>query len=334
MIDNFIAKSYFNYSGYIFRMFPGLLSLILPKTIVVEASNMCMLRCPACATVNYSRRPKGVMSFELFKFLADSIDWKLKRINFSYAGEPLINHDLFKMVRYAADKGIDSIVETNGMLLEGCVEDIIESGLYKLNVAFDGISQGAVEKYRKGIDFDKVVSGVRKLTQAKKRKGLNKPEIHLQLIVMKHNQDSIDAVIAMAKELGVDFVDFKSMILSGGSGLSLQEKDKLASEYLPTENEFLRYEHTGERWQIKKSLRGFCSHVLSDTVIMWNGDVTVCTMDVEGRFVMGNIRKGSLHKIWRSRGYYQTRKKILLRRFPECNECGYLLSDFRSIKLR
>ncbi|MDP2905992.1 MAG: radical SAM protein, partial [Candidatus Omnitrophota bacterium] len=148
LIDNFIVKSYFNYSGYLFRVFPGLLSFVLPRTLVVEASNMCMLKCPVCATVNYSKRQKGLMPFELFKGLLDSIDWKLRRINFSYAGEPLVNPDLFKMVGYAAAKGIDSIVETNGMLLEDRIDDILSSGLYKLNIAFDGINQEMASLYR------------------------------------------------------------------------------------------------------------------------------------------------------------------------------------------
>ncbi|MDP2905330.1 MAG: radical SAM protein [Candidatus Omnitrophota bacterium] len=334
MIDNFIVKSYFNYSGYLFRVFPGLLSFVLPRTLVVEASNMCMLKCPVCATVNSSRRQKGVMPFELFKSLIDGIDWKLRRINFSYAGEPLVNPDLFKMVGYAAAKGIDSIVETNGMLLEDRIDDILSSGLYKLNIAFDGINQEMASLYRKGLNFDKVVSGVRRLTRERKKRGSRIPGIHLQFIVMKHNQSGIDAAISMAEELGADFIDFKSMILSGGSGLSAEEKNRFAGEYLPDECEYLRYEKKNGEWQIKEPRRTFCPHILSDAVVMWNGDVTICTMDVEGKFAVGNIKDGSLRSIWKSARYVQLRKFVLLSKLPECRECGYLLSDFRAVRIK
>ncbi len=277
---------------------------------------------------------KGVMSFELFKSLVDGIDWKLKRINFSYAGEPLVNPDLFKMVEYAAGKGIDSIVETNGMLLDGRVEDILSCGLSKLNIAFDGTNQKMASKYRQGLNFDKVVSGVRRLTQERKTRNSKTPEIHLQFIVMKHNQDSIDAAISMAEEFGVDFIDFKSMILSAGSGLSIGEKDRFASEFLPDECEYLRYEKNNGQWQMKRSRQGFCPHILSDTVVMWNGDVTVCTMDVEGKFVVGNIIKEPLRRIWKSSKYSRLRKQILSRKLIECRECGYHFSDFRAVRTK
>ena len=293
-----------------------------------------MLKCPACATVNSAQREKGLMTFELFTSIVDSIDWKLKRINFSYAGEPFVNPDLFKMVEYVAGKGIDSIVETNGMLLEDRVEDILSCGLSKLNIAFDGTDQEMASKYRQGLNFDKVVSGVRRLMQERKVRDSKTPEIHLQFIVMKHNQGSIDAAISMAEEFGVDFIDFKSMILSGGSGLNAGEKDKFASDFLPDECEYLRYERNNGHWQMKRSRQGFCPHILSDTVVTWNGDVTVCTMDVEGKFVVGNIVKEPLRRIWKSSKYLRLRKQILSRKLTECRECGYLLSDFKAVRIK
>ena len=216
MITNALVKTYFNYSGYLFRIFPGLLGHILPRTLVVEASNICMLKCPACTTVNASAREKGVMPFDTFRHIIDSTDWKIKRINFSYAGEPLINPDLAKMIRYAKEKGINLIVETNGMLLEERAIELTGCGLQKLSIAFDGINQDMVSKYRRGIDFEKVVSGIRRIVSEKKERRSQFPEIHLQLIVMKHNQAYLNQVISMAKALGADFLDIKTMILSGG----------------------------------------------------------------------------------------------------------------------
>lgn len=293
-----------------------------------------MLNCPACATVNSAKRLKGTMSFDTFKFLLDDIDWNIKRINFSYAGEPLVNPDLFKMVRYARDRGIDSIVETNGMLLGDSINELLESGLDKLNIAFDGTNQENISRYRAGIKFDTVLTGIRHLTLERARRHLQVPQIHLQFIVMKHNQDYMDEAIKMAGELGVDFIDFKSMILSGGLGLSKETKRQLALEYLPNVDEFLRYELIGDEWQLKKSHDRFCTHILSDTVIMWNGDVTICTMDVQGDLVLGNIFESPLRKIWISNKYRDIRKKVFSKNLEACKECGYFLSDFKCVKVK
>jgi len=334
MITNAIVKTYFKYSGYLFRIFPGLLSHILPRTLVVEASNICMLKCPACATVNASTREKGIMSFDTFKHIIDSTDWKIKRINFSYAGEPLINPVLAKMIRYAKEKGINSIVETNGMLLEERAIELVGCGLQKLSIAFDGINQDMVSKYRRGIDFEKVILGIKRIVSEKKEHLSQFPEIHLQLIVMKHNQAYLNQVISMAKTLGADFLDIKTMILAGGHGLCEDEKGKLAKEFLPTKKEYLRYQSGVSEWRLKSNSRRFCSHILSDTVIMWNGDVTICTMDVGGKLVVGNILNEPLGKIWRGMKYRRMRKYALNGSLSECSSCAYLVSDFRSVNLR
>ena len=334
MINNIFIKAYFGYGGHVLKRLPGLFAFILPKTIVVEASNMCMLKCPACATVSSSKRKQGLMPFETFKDLIDNIDWKLKRINFSYAGEPLANPQVLRMVKYAKQRGIDSVIETNGMLLIERVDELLESGLQKLNIAFDGINQEMVSKYRVGIDFEKVISGIQQLVSERKKRGFTYPEIHLQLIVMKHNENAIDKVIKMAQELGADFIDIKSMIIGGGYGLSQKDKDKIAFEYLPERKEFMRYDRHETRWKLKKGRRCFCTHLLSDAVVTWTGDVTICTMDVGGRLVVGNIHKASLRKIWVSKDYNIKRRLAFASALEECKDCDYLVSDFKLIKLR
>ncbi|MDD2688914.1 MAG: radical SAM protein [Candidatus Omnitrophica bacterium] len=333
-MKNILTKIYFKYAGHIFSLLPWLLNFIPPRTLVVEASNMCVLNCPACTTVNLSKRAKGKMSFGVFKILLDGIDWKPKQINFSFAGEPLLNHELFKMIRYAKDKGIDSVVETNGMLLSGCIDELLDSGIYKLNIAFDGISQENISKYRRGMDFNVLLSAIRQLVATRARRNLRRPKVHLQFIVMKHNQDYIDRAIEMAKELEVDAIDFKSMIISVGLGFNREARQKHALEYLPDLEEFLRYKQIEGEWQLKENYRGFCTQVLSDAVIMWNGDVTVCSMDVQGDLVVGNILKSPLRKIWVSNKYSDLRQRILKRQLESCGDCGYLLGIFKSVKVK
>jgi len=333
LINNFLVRSYFNYGGYLFRLFPGLMSFLLPRTLVVEASNMCMLKCPACATIRPSyKRQRGVMPFATFKLLIDQIDWKVNRINFSYSGEPLVNPDIFKMVKYAGERGISTIIETNGMLLDDRIHDLLESGLTKLNIAFDGVSQDVISKYRVGLDYNKSINGIRRLIREKAERHIGLPEVHLQFIVMKHNQDYMQEAIDLANSLGADFIDFKSMILSGGSGLSKETKEALASKYLPDSDKFSRYERGRNGWRLKKGRQGFCNHPLSDAVIMLNGDVTVCTMDVDGNLSVGNIFKAPLRKIWKSKQYAKRRRDILFRDLAECKECCLLPSDFKTVR--
>jgi len=332
-MNSVIAKTYFNCAGYAVKTFPRLTSFVLPKTVVVEATNMCMLKCPACATTNTSRRKKGVMPYATFKHLIDGIDWKPKRINFSYAGEPLLNTDLSRMIEYAAGKGIDSIVETNGMLLEKYADDLLRAGLYKLIIAFDGINQETVSKYRKGIDFDAVLRGIHRYTSGRDEGAYPKSEVGLQFIVMKHNQHLTDKAVEMAGQLRVDYIDFKSMALSSGSGLSSETMEDVAMKYLPDSKEFTRYKRKNGKWRLIGSRDQFCTYLTSGTVIMWDGNVTICSMDVEGNMIVGNIFEKPLRKIWLSNEYFSMRKKAMRRAIKECKECGYLLNCNKKVHI-
>jgi MoaA/NifB/PqqE/SkfB family radical SAM enzyme len=44
-------------------------------------------------------------------------------------GEPLLNPELFQMVKYAESKGVSTELTTNGTLLETNIERILASGL-------------------------------------------------------------------------------------------------------------------------------------------------------------------------------------------------------------
>jgi len=333
MLKYKLKKIILNSGRKIFKVFPSLMSICLPGTLVVEASNICMLKCRLCATVNNPLRAKGCMSAETFKKIIDQVDWKLKIINFSYAGEPLVNKDIFKMVKMANKKNIASVIETNGMLLEERIDELLDVGLYKLNIAFDGVSQKSVSRYRTNIDFNRVITGIKNLITKKNKLGLKQPEVHLQFIVMKHNESEMNDAKRIAKDIGVDFIDFKSLILSGGNWLNVAEKTEFATEFLPKNSKFIRYQFKNGSWVLKDELQGVCPYVFSAMVVMWNGVVTVCTMDVNGRFKIGDIEKSSLRKIWQGSDYALIRKRILKRELPECKECAYLVDHYVNMRI-
>jgi sulfatase maturation enzyme AslB (radical SAM superfamily) len=51
--------------------------LPLPATVIVELTNVCNLECPFCTTFQGMQRPKGFMSFEVFRQLIDELaSWR------------------------------------------------------------------------------------------------------------------------------------------------------------------------------------------------------------------------------------------------------------------
>jgi len=76
-----------------------------PHFILIEPTNICNLRCPLCPTGRGEKgRSKGKMSLDKFKRIIDEIGDYLYDIELDNWGEPLLNKDIFELIRYANEK--------------------------------------------------------------------------------------------------------------------------------------------------------------------------------------------------------------------------------------
>ena len=67
--------------------------------VAIEPTNACNLKCRLCPTWQHMKRERGFMELENFKKIVDENKDIFKRINMIFAGEPLMNQDVFKMVK-------------------------------------------------------------------------------------------------------------------------------------------------------------------------------------------------------------------------------------------
>lgn len=289
--------------------------------LVIEPTNACNLSCPFCPTGLGLERPAGMMSLEHFKRIVDELGGSAKGITLYGSGEPLLNRHVFRMARYAVDRGISTTISTNATLLpkEGLGE-LFEAGLDNLIVCLDGATAKTHEAYRVGSKFEQVVANIRSICREKKRLKASKPNIILQFLVMKQNEHEIDAVIDLAKQLGVDDLALKTVSL--GSYLDVQGRIARAEEFLPSQDKYRRYEWDGGVPKIKTDNKPLVCPWIRQSVVHYNGDVTLCCYDFEGKMKVGNIfRDGGFGKIWRSLAYRKARKKVVRGEFDLCKGC-------------
>ncbi len=284
--------------------------------ITIEPTNFCNLKCPLCPTNNLPKRKKGFMTLENFKTIIDEIKSIKSYIMMDFAGEPTLNKDLLKMIRYAADNGLKTQISTNATLLHKLgYENIIESGLTHLVLAVDGITRETEEKYRVGANFNQVMENMRGVVDARKKLKSKTPEIDWQFVVMEHNQHEIPEVVNTAKEIGIDVVGFKSLSILCGYEFSKEEFEEIQKKTgirLPSE-EF-------RRKRAEKPLL-ICPWIWQ-SVIYWNGDVAVCCHDFNGEIIIGNVfRDGGFKKVWKSKKYGGIRKQILKGELKICKNC-------------
>lgn len=145
-----------------------------PFTVAIHASSVCNFKCEFCAihssvsTMIQDLKSAGhyqpFMSYETFQRAVDHIagaGWRLKKLQFTGNGEPLMNKEIARMVAYAKEQNVAERIEimTNGVLLTPELSDaLIEAGVDLMRVAIEGLS---AEQYLKTskveIDFEKFI---------------------------------------------------------------------------------------------------------------------------------------------------------------------------------
>jgi radical SAM protein with 4Fe4S-binding SPASM domain len=177
----------------------------LPKELQVEVTGACNLACRMCL-VRY--RPKlgkreGAMCFHTFKSIVDELP-HLEKVTLQGLGEPLLAPDLFRMIEYAAERGIRMGFNTNGTLLTpDASERLVRVGLDWLHVSLDGASAETYEDVRHGSNFARVRQNVIGLVRARRRLGSERPRIMLVFVAMRRNVGELPALVRLASEWGV-----------------------------------------------------------------------------------------------------------------------------------
>ncbi|WP_280921208.1 radical SAM/SPASM domain-containing protein [Methanolobus bombayensis] len=265
----------------------------------MEVTNHCNLKCIMCPREIMTRK-EGVMDLELFKKVIDDTT-KFKKpylLTLHFSGEPLINKKLPEMIRYAKDKGVPIVkFNSNAMLLdEKMSEQILGSGLDILTIAIES-TKDIHDKFRVGSDFEQVTRNVQNIVEMKKKKGLKKPSIRVQMLTSKDTDEKdIQAGIDLWEPI-VDYVKIESISTAGG-----------------------QIEDFGSTRSQKK----LCKEIWTNMVILWNGDVTVCCVDHNAALKVGNVNESSIEEIWNGEKYQRLRdlhRKGDLDKIPLCDSC-------------
>ena len=143
-----------------------------PTKITIESGNICNLRCPLCPTGqrDISAR-KGYLAYSDFKKLIDEIGENLLLIRLYNWGEPLLNKELIKMIRYADKKKIAVKISTNLSfpINDLLAESLMSANLQKIYVSCNGVSESSYSNYHIGGEFDKVIANMKLLVKEKNR---------------------------------------------------------------------------------------------------------------------------------------------------------------------
>jgi radical SAM protein with 4Fe4S-binding SPASM domain len=281
-----------------------------PVTVWVEPTNRCNIKCVMCPNPAIPKGDLGFMDMDLYKNIIDQVQDYAAAIELLFAGESFLHKNIFDMIEYAKSKGIQVVTSTNGTLLGLRKDDILRSGLDRLNIAFDGYNKQTFEKIRVGAKFDRVFDQTIDFLEEKKRRNLNKPFVvitTLEVGLDEYDDDDIEKqkinFYSKFKDLPIDEFIIKQPNTWGGYFKETEDfnHQKLAPTFDP------------------------CSHLWSSMSIHWDGTVVPCCFDFFNELVLGNVKEKSIDEIWNDEPIVNFRKSMLdgsyLDMNPLCEKC-------------
>ena len=287
-----------------------------PLAISIEPTTSCNLRCPECPSgLRSFSRPTGMLEYNFYKHIIDQFAPFLSYLILYFQGEPYLNPDFFKLIKYASEKKIYTTTSTNAHFLDdNNARQTVLSGLDKIIISIDGTDQAAYEKYRIGGTYNKVIEGIYKLVSWKKQLNKKSPLIVLQFLIFKSNQHQIHQIKQLSKELKVDQLNLKTAQIYDFQN---------SSSLIPDNADYSRYKKVNEGYIIKNKLQNKCWRMWSSSVITWDGQVVPCCFDKDAKYTLGDLTNNSFSEIWNNTDHLKFRKRIIISRkdIDICRNC-------------
>lgn len=274
----------------------------IPLQIDLFAVDVCNLKCPMCPRQEFIPG-KGYMNFDLIiKIIDQAAHYGLYALNFAGLGEPTLHPDLFKIIRYAKEKGVTDVnMHTNGTRLRHDFNlQLIESGLDRLIISLDSADKEKYESLRIGASFEKVYAAVEDLIR--QRNEHPKTRLHIKANFIEMNEDD-----PAEKNKFISYWQGKMDRIS-----ILRYLDCKSEERLHYINNY------------KQDDNFCCPELWRRMIILSDGTVTLCPRDMKKRYVIGDINRESVSEIWAGKKMQQMRdlhRNGNFKKFDFCGEC-------------
>lgn len=279
----------------------------VPLQIDLFGVDVCNLKCPMCPRQGYIPG-KGYMDFSVIKKILDEAsEHGLYAFNFAGLGEPTLYPDLFKVIRYAKDKGVvDVNMHTNGTCLDPAFNiQLLDSGLDRLIISLDSADKEEYEKIRVGAKFEKVCAGVEDLIKQRNSHPKSRMHIKANFIEMDENDPT-------EKNKFISYWKNKLDRIAILRYLDCQTGDEVIFH----------------KENYKQDDMFCCPELWRRLIIVSDGTATLCPRDMKKKYEIGNVHEQTISEIWTGEKMQHVRDIHRQGRFKENSSCGNCPDSF------
>jgi MoaA/NifB/PqqE/SkfB family radical SAM enzyme len=269
-----------------------------PDIVQIESTNLCNAKCVFCPRDEMHRR-QGVMDFDLFRKVVDECAaLGITHVRVHNYGEPFLDRELVEKVRYAKQKGIAEVgmISNGSLITEEIAAGMIDAGLDAINISVDAAGKEVFESTRIHLKYDEVTANIRTLARLRRESGKTHPKLILSF-VRQHNSADEAAFIAEWTPIA-DKVHITDLHNWAGT-----LNDKTEVNYP-------------------------CYRLWLTFTVLWDGRVSMCCADFDGRHIFGDLRSQTIAEVWNSPVYRAARRQHLESGGPGiCRSCDLPKKD-------
>lgn len=334
----------------IFRYQMGILTAGIPSQVYLVINEKCNLTCQFCNFWKgiYQKEGRDVLSTsEIKSLILKMADLQIPYLTIT-GGEPFLREDMISVLRYAVRHIPHVRVQTNGTLItDSIAERIVKHGLLdEIWISLDGIDSTHDKLRGKDGTFEEVIKGLDRITYFKKKHKSPFPYIIIHTVVNKFNLNELSQLlnICIKYKVGEWFVSYVTDITEErlrATGQTLDYAD-FSSLQMTSAGRLLAYDHKLSFELLrqmssarKKGLTIFVDYLLKrgtsfyprrKCILLWASIMVspyaeVLTCPMLDKYVMGDLRKEDLMKVWNNDKFKKVRSLVAERSLPICEDC-------------
>ncbi len=321
----------------------------LPRSIYIEPTTRCNEFCQQCPRTLLSREEDRDLSFDQFRYIVDQFPI-LERVVLHGLGEPLLNKDLPRMIRYLKERGTYVLFNSNGILLNTRRgQALIDAGLDEYRLSMDGSTREMYARVR-GVDaFDKIWRNVQSFIAMQKEQHADKPTVSLWFTAMRENLHDLPGLLDLAANHGIREVYLQRLVyFEAGLAASKQALFRRStSEEVALiqrceeicKERGITFRAAGASTPLESITRDFgdrpwsgCRRPYTLTYITSSGNVLSCCFapfghrsakEYQEERVLGNIFQEPIERIWHGERYTAFRRAFeSASPMRHCAQCG------------
>jgi sulfatase maturation enzyme AslB (radical SAM superfamily) len=270
----------------------------LPDIVQIESTNLCNAKCVFCPRDEMHRR-QGIMDMDLFtKIVDECAALGITHVRVHNYGEPFLDRQLVEKVRYAKSKGIAEVgmISNGSLITEEIARGMIDAGLDAINISVDAAGKETFESTRLNLKYDDVIGNIRTLARLRAESGRRRPKLILSFVRQNNSADE---------------------------QAFIHEWSQIADKVHITD-----LHNWAGTLNASSDVRYPCYRLWLTFTVLWDGRVSLCCADFDGRHILGDLRTSTIAQVWNSPAYRAVRRQHLDSGGPEiCRSCDLPKKD-------